>query len=98
MSDARLYMKYDEELSLLIIEISESVAFTWMKMIRKHLWPEVEHMKKEIIEAVGDNGKTYKNVLRYVIPCYKDRVEIFFAAAKHLVVENIKKSIPNSDN
>lgn len=94
----RVYVKFDEELNLLIIEVTEKVAFVYMRMIRKHLWPEVEHMESEIVDVVGDTGKEYKSVRRYIIPVYKDRVEFFFDAAKHMLAEGIKKSIPNSDN
>lgn len=94
----RVYMRFDEELNLLIVEVTEKVAFGYLKMIRQHLWPEVEHMKMEIVDVVGGTGREYKNVRRYVIPAYKDRVEIFFDAAKSALSHSIQKSIPNSDN
>lgn len=94
----RVYMKFDEELKLLIVEVTAKVAFSYMRMIRLHLWPEVEKMKMETVDVVGDSGRQYKNVRRYTIPAYKDRVDIFFDAAKSALVNSIKKSVSNSDN
>jgi hypothetical protein len=95
---ARFYMRYDEELRVLIVEVTQNVAFSAMKIIRIHLWPEVEHMQSETIDCISDNGHEYKNVIRYIIPAYVDRVERFFDAAKHVLAKNIKESIPHSDN
>lgn len=98
MSKARVYMKFDEDVNVLIVEVTDNIAFEYIKMIRQHLWPEVESMTMETVDIVSDGGEEYKNVRRYRIPAYKDRVDIFFDAAKHALSYSIQKSIPNSNN
>ena len=95
---ARAFMKYDEDKGALIVELTDNVAFEYMKMIRHHLWPEVESMKMETVDVVSESGEKYNGVRRYTIPAAKDRVEVFFDAAKGALANSIKKSIPNSDN
>lgn len=91
-------MRYDEVEECLVVEATNNVTTDYMKMIKDHLWPEVEHMTKEVVDITSSSGKTYKQVNKYFIPAYKDRVDIFFDAAKVVLSQSIKKSIINSAN
>jgi hypothetical protein len=95
---ARFYMKYDKNENILTIEVTQEVAFRVMKSLRFHLWPEIENMTLETINHISEDGYEYKNVRRYKIHIYEDRVSDYFEAAHRQLTESIKSSIVNSDN
>lgn len=98
MAEARFYMKFDKDANMLIVEVTENIAFKVMRSLRTHLWPEIENMKLEIVNHTNEEGYLYKEVRRYTIPIYADRVAVYFEAAQHQLTESIKRSIANSDN
>ena len=91
-------MRYDEVEECLVVEATSNVTTDYMKMIKDHLWPEVEHMTKNVVDVISSNGTHYKNVNQYIIPAYRDRVDIFFDAAMSVLSNSIQKSIPTSNN